>query len=359
VGSSESNDSGFLFPPGGDDVEEDEGDGDEEENYADVGYEDEDGEYNQDEYEEYGGGDNDGGIDYDADYANAQSAEMDPVMPAAFYSGVENLLSRPPPSFSSSLYDKSVDKKNAATIKANKDAVRKMEQMSVGKDVRVSNVTSKLDTGKSKKGKAGGGSGSGSSRNTELNMDMVAQAFQYAERIAASEALDEMEGKAAAAAHDNLENGNGRVFAGNPVNMVRRVREKESGGGGGGRGGQQGGGMVRSNSAPGNNLGKGGAAYGSGGGGKAGGKKKGSGGAPGAQGKKMVKAAMSYGNPKDGSGGDGKKNSQAELQNALASLQDGSEMMRLRAELEESRKRMEGHSDILRSAAGDYLRQGR
>jgi len=68
----------------------------------------------------------------------------------------------------------------------------------------------------------------------------------------------------------------------------------------------------------------------------------------------MNKSGMVYGaNP---AGADeGNRGSGIDMESALANMMGGGEAARLRAELEESKRRMEGHSDVLRDAAGSFL----
>jgi len=158
-----------------------------------------------------------------------------------------------------------------------------------------------------------------------------------------------MPGEAAKAAKASGKGGEG-FFAGNPMSMVRGVKQQRKVGGGGGNKGVgssskvskaynagMGGGVLmnRSNSAGGVGI-------------KKRGKKKGTG--------KMKQKGMKYGG---GMGGDGKGGKKQDMEQLLMQLSSGGEVARLKAELEASKRSVEASSDFLRSAAGDFLQAKR
>jgi len=215
--NSDQPNSPYLFPPGADDEYGEEGDGDykEYEDYED--YDDEGEEYDEENNALHG----------TALHGTAPISSPQPLMDPNFYHGVESLLSAPPPAFS--FGGEQADRKSKKAIADSKKQLRKMENMSVGSSIN-SNVGSKIDTGNAKRQSKSKGNvavpGAG------IDSDLLAQAFQYADRIAAQEALGGCEGDVADTLRAQVRRGEG-VAAGNPMQMVRKVRERQGNGGGG------------------------------------------------------------------------------------------------------------------------------
>ena len=274
-----------------------------------------------------------------------------------FYNSVESLLCRPPPKLnfvapSGNSSSSSATKNAEKEIKKNKAMLRKLEQQTLARPA-VNEVKSKIDTGDRRRGSGGGkgkrrGVGSARDQNTNINEGLLAEAFKYAERCAAVEALDDMPGEAAKAAMARGRGGEG-FFAGNPMGMVREVKQQRfaGGGGGGGGGGKGSYGQKHHLQNPSANAHANRAYLGATGvlGGPGMKKKKGAG-----QKGRQQQKGMSYGGTKD------KVRVKAEeMERLLQQLTSGDEVGRLRAELEESKKVMERSSDFLKSAAGDFL----
>ncbi|GMI44434.1 hypothetical protein TrCOL_g2683 [Triparma columacea] len=288
-----------------------------------------------------------GGIDMAAVGDGGEESEVTPRMDEGFYKSFESLLNKPPPTFGLSSSSVST-KKTTTEIRRNKSLLRKLELKGTASSVVPANVKSKIDTGnirKSSTNKSKVGGVPGVVPGSDINPSLLAEAFAYASRCAAVEALDNMDGTAALRAKEVAKNGGG-VFVGNPVSVVRGVRGGSGGKGGGrGKGGREG-----------NDMAKG--VYGGGGGGVlinrsnsaggigVGGKKKKRGGG------KQSKGGMVTGG---GKGGKGKK---GDMERLLMQLSSGGEVERLKRELEESQRNVESSKDFLRNAAGEFMRGG-
>ena len=141
---------------------------------------------------------------------SAEEEVTTPRMDPNFYHGVETLLSRPPPKFGGNL-SKSA-KETDAILRKNKQALRKIESSAKSAPARTSNVKSKIDTGVKKGSRKS--TGGGQSRQ-QINPDLLAEAFQYAERLSTMEALSDMPDNDSAAAAVALQTSKVRDCEGN------------------------------------------------------------------------------------------------------------------------------------------------
>ncbi|GMI00214.1 hypothetical protein TrVE_jg8519 [Triparma verrucosa] len=273
--------------------------------------------------------------DYDDDEKDSAEEEVTtPRMDPNFYHGVETLLSRPPPKFGGNL-SKSA-KETDAILRKNKQALRKIESSAKSAPARTSNVKSKIDTGVKKGSRKS--TGGGQSRQ-QINPDLLAEAFQYAERLSTMEALSDMPDNDSAAAAVALQTSkSGGTFAGNPLDLARKIRQSSSG--------------SSSTRRPSKDA-LSGSAYGSlplrssSGGGIRSKTKKGGLKVPK---KSLKKQSMSY------TTSPSTKNSRSlDLEESLKNLQSGLGVEKLRRELEESKRNMEMSSGYLKDAAGEFL----
>jgi len=271
-------------------------------------------------------------------------------MEATFYKGVDGLLSMRPPKFDN--INDAATRKSEDLLKKQKEILRKAENSHRNSAKPNMAARSKIDTGRG----AGGGGGKKKGGGGEFDSDLLAQAFQYADRALAMEALDNMNDSAvirAVSAENEKSNSAGGLPAGNAMSIMRGMR-----------GGNQGKAtaatatataMSRSKSA-GSGLNQtkkkmsdAGAAYGNAIGG---------GGGPNSMNRKPRKQKMKTkkrGDEDTGAGVGGKK---YDMEAALQNLMNGDNLNSLRAELEESQRAMQSSSNILRGAAGDFASGG-
>ncbi|GMH87409.1 hypothetical protein TL16_g10847 [Triparma laevis f. inornata] len=290
-----------------------------------------------DDYGDEGGEYDDEYDDDDEKVRKVTTPRMDPN----FYQGVETLLSRPPPKFGRPSLSTKSAKETDAILRKNKQALRSLESNVKSAPLRTSNVKSKIDTGGKKKSRKNSGS---QSVQQAINPDLLAEAFQYAERLSTMEALSDMpDGDSDAAKVALLTSKSGGTFAGNPLELARKMRQST-------------GKTFTNPNVNGRSMNAPGAAYGSmQRSSSSGGESRSKTGSKEKKGLKVKnqqrkKQSMNYGDDPNSA------NSRArDMEESLRQLSSGMGVEKLRRELEESKKNMEKSSGFLKDAAGEFL----